>query len=63
MAEITVIIKRDGETLIDVEGFSGVGCTELTKALEEALGKQGERRFKPEYYEEEPVKISNKVEV
>lgn len=50
--EIEVIITPKGEVEIKVKGVTGMGCLELTRALEEALG--GEviaRELQPEAYE------------
>lgn len=49
-AEIVVSISKTGETSVEVEGGSGGSCTNLTKALEEKLGKVTDQSFKPEYY-------------
>ncbi len=50
--EIEVIIAPNGEVTLKVNGVKGMGCLDLTRALEEALG--GEilaREMQPEAYE------------
>ncbi len=50
--EITVTIDSQGKVTIEAEGFAGSSCTDATAQLEEALGVNPERSFKPEYEEE-----------
>lgn len=50
---IDVIIHADGRVEIKVEGVKGDRCTELTAAIEAALGGGGERTFTSEFYETE----------
>lgn len=50
--EIEVVITPKGEVEIKVKGITGMGCLDLTRALEEALG--GEvvaRELLPSAYE------------
>jgi hypothetical protein len=48
---IVVTIKPDGSTTFEVEGAVGTSCEEITRELEESLGKVTSRDLKPEYYE------------
>ena len=50
--EIIVKIHPDGRVEIDAVGFSGKGCVEATKFLEEGLGRASSSRKKPEYNEQ-----------
>jgi len=50
--EIEVMIAPNGEVTLKVNGVKGMGCLDLTRALEEALG--GEilaREMQPAAYE------------
>lgn len=50
--KIAVRIDKLGRPTVEAIGFNGVGCTEATKSIEEALaGNVGieTREFKPEY--------------
>mgnify|MGYP001611611826 CR=1 FL=1 len=49
MEQIIIDIDKDGDVRIDAVGFSGPECTQLTAALEEALGEVTARQLKPEY--------------
>ena len=53
--ELIVTIGKDGNVTIDVQGFSGEGCEEFTKELEQELGVVIKRSKKPEYYQEEEL--------
>lgn len=45
---ITLTIKPDGSTNVDVSGFQDGSCLKATEDLEKALGKVEERKLKPE---------------
>ena len=51
MAEIVIKIKK-GKTTFEVNGVSGVKCEELTKALEQAVGKVEDVQRKPAFFVE-----------
>ena len=52
LAEIEVVVAADGTVTVEAKGVVGPGCTELTKALEEALGTVESRSCKVEFYEQ-----------
>jgi len=59
MPEIVVTIDTDGTTEIEVNGHSGPGCADLTKAVAKALqGDTKEERRKPEYFQQERTNVS-----
>lgn len=43
---LTVDILPDGTVTIDVDGVEGKQCLDLTRGLEEKLGKNTERKMK-----------------
>ena len=51
--QIKLTIDPVGKTKIEAFGFSGCGCTDATKAIEQAIaGEAGVTRTeKPEFYE------------
>lgn len=51
--KIHVRINPSGEITVEAEGFKGNGCEAATKAIEEALGKPGNRTRKPEFWRQE----------
>ena len=50
MTEIEVVIDKEGKVSIDLFGFNGKGCTEISDQLSKALGTRVERKKKGEYY-------------
>lgn len=54
MRRIKVTLSADGTQHIEVLGAAGSGCLDLTRALEQRLGKPaGERTLKPEHATED----------
>ena len=50
--KIHIVITKEGQVEIKVEGATGTSCLDLTRALEEALGGGVlSREMKPEAYE------------
>lgn len=47
---ITVRVSPAGEITVEAHGFQGNGCEAATKAIENALGKPGNRTRKPEFW-------------
>ena len=58
---VEFIIKRSGDVTAHVQGVKGAKCIDLTKGLEESLGKVMERKKTAEYHKEEPVAIVQRV--
>lgn len=55
MKEIEITIEPDGSTEIDLKGFHGKGCSEITDKLVKALeGEVVTRTPKAEYYKPKP---------
>lgn len=50
--EIEVVVDADGNVRVDVRGVKGKKCTEITRALEAALGDDVERELTWEAGEE-----------
>jgi len=57
MERITLEWDKTGKVKIEVEGVVGSSCDSLTAALEQAMGKEEKRENKPEYYQDEPIKV------
>jgi len=54
MKKIKITLHKDGTQKIEVLGACGAECVELTRELEQRLGRPlGERELKPEYHEAE----------
>ena len=52
MPEIEITVSADGQVQIEALGVVGASCTDLTKALEDALGSVESRSCKTEFYEQ-----------
>ncbi len=50
MREIEFTIDLDGTTSMDLKGFEGRGCSEITDQFVKALGKRVKTSKKTEYY-------------
>jgi len=55
--EIEVIIDKDGNVTVEAVGFKGKACAAATKAIEEALGKVTSSKKKPEFNQQDHVKV------
>lgn len=59
-AEIVVNIDKAGSVSVEVDGAKGGSCTNLTSALEAALGSTANKEFKREFYEQDQhIRASN----
>jgi hypothetical protein len=55
MREIEITINLDGSVEIDLDGFQGKGCSEITDEFVKALsGDVVKREQKKEYYKPKP---------
>jgi hypothetical protein len=52
MKKIIVTVSIKGEVKVHTEGFSGSGCMEASRRIEEALGAAGEIEKTAEYYDQ-----------
>ncbi|MDA3837849.1 MAG: DUF2997 domain-containing protein [Candidatus Delongbacteria bacterium] len=50
---VEVVIDKEGNVVIEVDGVTGKACDAITKQLEKVLGKVESKEYKPEYYDEE----------
>lgn len=53
---IEISISPSGEVEVKVSGCAGPSCADLTKAIEEALGKKVSDRKTSEFFRSEEVK-------
>lgn len=48
---IEITVTPDGQTRVETKGFSGAGCREASRFIEEALGKRASERTTPEFFQ------------
>jgi len=53
--ELIVFISPEGKVMLEVDGIRGPSCLDVTKALEESLGRVTERKKKPAFHAEETL--------
>lgn len=53
---IEIVVSPSGETTVKVSGCAGPSCADLTKAIEQALGRVTADSKTPEYYHRQEVK-------
>jgi hypothetical protein len=51
MQEIILEFDLQGEVTIEGNGFQGKTCDKEMEFMEKALGKETDRKYKPEYYQ------------
>ena len=62
MEKINITIGTDGAVDLQLAGFEGSKCLEVTKVLETLLGNEIiERNLTSEYYKTEEIKLDEKV--
>jgi len=50
-------ISQDGNVTEEVQGVTNDTCMDITKKIEETLGKVNARELKPEYYQKQNVAL------
>ncbi len=48
---IEIIVDPAGNTRVETKGFSGSGCREASRFLEQALGERSTERLTAEFYQ------------
>jgi hypothetical protein len=59
--EIMLKIDENGDFNIEVFNGDGKNCVEATKHLENALGNVSDRKYKPEYRQNNKVNNTNRL--
>lgn len=52
MQEIKIVVGKNGKVNLGVDGVKGESCKEITRKIEEALGKTVESSNTEEFYEQ-----------
>lgn len=51
MKTIEIIVSPKGDSRVEAKGFVGDSCREASKFIENALGKVGAKKLKPEFHQ------------
>ena len=57
MSRIIFRIDQDGNVTEEVQGVTNGTCIDITKEIEDTLGKVNTRELKPEYYQKQNVTL------
>ena len=57
MQRIIFRIDQDGNVTEEVQGVTDGTCIDITKKIEDTLGKVNARELKPEYYQKQNVTL------
>ena len=57
MQRIIFRIDQDGNVTEEVQGVTNDTCIDITKKIEETLGKVNARELKPEFYQKQNVAL------
>lgn len=63
LQEIEIIIDKNGQVQVHVNGVKGTTCLELTADLEKALGEVLLREMTPESLETSPNTLNNTLDL
>jgi hypothetical protein len=47
---IEIIVNTKGEVTVQTKGFTGSGCREASRFIEQALGQRTSEQLTPEFY-------------
>lgn len=50
MSRIEIIVSPTGETRVETKGFSGSGCREASRFIEQALGQRIDEQLTAEFH-------------
>jgi hypothetical protein len=57
--EVFVTIDDEGRAVVEVKGVKGKGCVELTREIEEALGRRTGNVLTTEYHQQQQQGAAN----
>lgn len=57
---ITIIVKPNGQAIVQTKGFAGASCQDASRFLELALGNRSGDRLTPEFYQTAATEAQNR---
>ena len=59
--QIRVVVERDGNLRLEVEGIRGRQCLSITAFLESEMGDAYERQRTSDFYKSQQVTLKNRI--
>ena len=57
---IEIVVKPDGQTIVETKGFTGATCRDASRFIEQALGKRQSEQLTAEFYQQASQQAENK---
>ena len=57
---IEIIVKPDGQTIVETKGFTGESCRDASRFIEQAMGKRESEQLTAEFYQQAPQQTENR---
>jgi len=59
---IVIIVSPQGNSSLETRGFSGTGCRDASRFLEQALGKTAEEKLTTEFFRSDAIEPARQTE-
>ena len=56
---IEIVVKPDGQTVVETKGFTGASCRDASRFIEQALGKRESEQLAAEFYQQASQQAEN----
>ena len=56
---IEIIVKPDGQTVVETKGFTGSSCRDASRFIEQALGQRESEQLTAEFYQQANQQTEN----
>lgn len=63
MKTIVIIVSPQGNSSLETRGFSGTGCRDASRFLEQALGKTAEEKLTTEFFRSDAIEPARQTEL
>lgn len=57
---IEIIVKPDGQTVVETKGFTGASCRDASRFIEQALGQRQGEQLTAEFYRSASQQTENR---
>ena len=63
MKTIEIIVRPNGETILETKGFTGPECRDASRFLEQALGRPSSEQLTAEYHQTQSTEESAQTQI